>query len=196
VILRRERNHPFVTKTQDATMMNSTARKSVFGVASSRIQASRIVNHLANAGFSRDDISVSFPDRDVRSALVNDENGTIRGNGTMAMGLSSEWLGGAGAFPLPRFKNFMAGGPISGVLCGASIAPASLENMDYHQGSSVEDHWLICLQADDWREADAARKIFQAMGASNITVGGEKASRLLTQTFQCLEAEAELPAFS
>jgi hypothetical protein len=81
------------------------------------------------------------------------------------------------------------------VLKTSELAPASLENMDHHQSSSVDDHLLICLQADDWREADAARKIFHAMGASNITVGGEKASRLITQTFQRFEAEAELQAF-
>ena len=174
-------------------MMNSTARKSVFGVALSRIQASRIINHLANAGFSREDISVSFPDRDARDGIAN-ENGTIPGNGTMATGLGfmPGRLAGAEAVPQPRFKDFMAGGSISGVLCGAAIAPASLENMDYRQGSCTDDHMLICLLADDWREADAARKIFQAMGAANITVGGEKASQLLTQTFQRFEAGLEL----
>jgi hypothetical protein len=168
-------------------MTNAAARKSIFGVASSRIQASRIVNHLANAGFSRDDISVSIPERDGRD-----------GFGATAMGLGSipRRLAGAEAFSPPCFKNFMAGGPISGVLCGAAITPASLENMDHHQGSSAEDHFLISLHADDWREADAARKIFQAMGATNISVGGETASRLLTQAFQRFEAEAELQAFA
>jgi hypothetical protein len=184
-------------KIQDANMMNFTARKSVFGVASSRIQASRIINHLTNAGFSRDDISVSISDRDGRDGCVNDEDGTIPENGTSAMGVGfiPRRLAGAAAFPPRRFKNFRAGGPISGVWCGAAVAPASLENMDHHQSSSLDDHLLICLQADDWREADAARKIFHAMGASNITVGGEKALRLLTQTFQRFEAEAELQVF-
>jgi hypothetical protein len=169
------------------TMINSTARRSVFGVASSRIQASRIVNHLANAGFSRDDISVSIPERDGRDGF---------GATAMGLGCIPGRFAGAAAFPPPHFKNFMAGGPISGVLCGAAIAPASLENMDHHQCGSVEDHLLICLHADDWREADAARKIFQAMGATNVTVGGENASRLLTQAFQRFEAEAELQACS
>jgi hypothetical protein len=125
-------------------MTNAAARKSIFGVASSRIQASRIVNHLANAGFSRDDISVSIPERDGRD-----------GFGATAMGLGSipRRLAGAEAFSPPCFKNFTAGGPISGVLCGAAITPASLENMDHHQGSSAEDHFLISLHADDWREA-------------------------------------------
>ncbi len=179
-------------------MMNSTARKSVFGIASSRIQASRIVNHLANAGFSRDDISVSIADWDVRDGFAHDEDGTVPANGTTAMGLGfiPGRLAGAEAFLPSRFKNFMAGGPISGVLCGASITPASLENMDHRHGGCADDHLLIRLQADDWREADAARKIFQAMGASNITVGGENASRLLAQTFQRFEAGPELPSFS
>jgi hypothetical protein len=163
---------------QDGTMMNSAVRKSVFGVASSRIQASRIVNHLANAGFSRDDISVSISGQD------------------MGLGLIPGRFTGAEALPASRFENFMAGGPISGVLGGASIAPASLENMNHRHGNRADDHLLICLQADDCREADAARKIFQAMGATNITVGGEKASRLLGQTFQRFEAEPELQSFS
>ena len=176
-------------------MMDSTARKTVFGVALSRIQASRIINHLVNAGFSREDISVSFPDRDVRGGFTIDESGTIPGNGTMMamrLGLIPRRLAGAEAFPRPRFKDFMAGGSIGGVLGGASIAPVSLKNMECQHDNCMDNHTLICLQADDWREADAARKIFQAMGASNITVGGEKALRLLSQTFQRFEAELEL----
>ena len=70
---------------------------------------------------------------------------------------------GRGGAITPRFKNFMAGGPIIIFFCGAAIGGTSLENMDHHQCSSVEELLLICLHADDWREADAARKIFQAM---------------------------------
>lgn len=47
-----------------------------------------------------------------------------------------------------------------------------------------EDPVLICLRAEAWPEADAARRIFQAMGATNVSLGGENAFRLLAGTFQ------------
>lgn len=112
---------------RDPTVMREVSASSVFGVASSRLQASCIVNHLADAGFTRDHISVLFPDTGGRFAAGNCRNPT-----------------------------------------------ASL---------------LIRLRAGGWHEAQAARKIFQTMGASNITLGGEKAARFLTVRFHASDSE-------
>ena len=40
------------------------ANKAVFGIATSEVQAERIANQLKAAGFSGDDISVLFPDKE------------------------------------------------------------------------------------------------------------------------------------
>ncbi len=178
-------------------MMNVNVRKSVFGLASSRIQASRIVNHLANAGFSRDDISVMQPEHGGEDDFENNRPGAIYGNGNaeLSMGFPQGWFKKTRACSRARFNRFTAGGPISGGLCGATVASASREMIENnHEGAKCR--LLICLRAGEWREAEAARKIFQVLGATNITLGGEKALRLLTQTFRQLEAGPELQPFS
>jgi hypothetical protein len=156
--------------------MKSAFKQSVFGLASSPIHVSRIVNHLVNAGFSRDDISVLQPEHGGRCDAEVD------------LGLPNRWPASAGMFPDVSYDQFRAGGPTSGVLCVATVASVS--------PGAAERQLLICLQASEWREAEAARKIFQVLGASNITLGGEKASHLLAQSFQRFEAGFELQPIS
>jgi hypothetical protein len=170
--------------------MKSTFKQSVFGLATSPIHASRIVNHLVNAGFSRDDISVLQSEHSSRCDVEDDHPGAILGGGMAEadLGLPNRWPASTRMFPRPCFHQFRAGEPISGVLCVATVASASPD--------SAERPLLICLQANERREAEAVRKIFQSLGASNITLGGEKASHLLAQSFQRFEAAFEPQAVS
>jgi hypothetical protein len=174
--------------------MKSTFKQSVFGLASSPIHASRIINHLVNAGFSRDDISVLQPEHSGRCNVEDDHSGAISGGGMaeVDLGLPNRWPASTGMFPNSGFDQFTAGGPISGVLCVATVASASPEAAENNRHRLAECQLLICLQANEWREAEAARRIFQALGASNITLGGEKASHLLARSFQRFEAGFEL----
>jgi hypothetical protein len=141
---------------RNTTSMGTAKAGSVFGVASSRLQANRIVNHLANAGFARDDISVLFPDSD-------------------------------GGFPGLDLNYFRAGGSSGGVW-GCGTAPG-LKAAGRDNNRCEDANLLIWLRTAGWREADAARKIFQVMGASNITLGGEKASRFLAGQLHILDRE-------
>jgi hypothetical protein len=176
--------------------IKSAFPKSVFGVASSRVQASRIVNHLANAGFSRDNISVLLPDEGVRRDGAIEEGGMPREKGTRAAEFVPGRMAGMGAFPLPRFNHFMAGGPFGGMLSGAAVAPAGPEVTKDYYDRSVDGHLLICLRADEWGKAEAARKIFQAMGASNVTLAGADASRLFAKAFLRFESEMKAESIS
>ena len=163
--------------------------KSVFCIASSRIQANRIVDHLANAGFSPSDVSVIFPDRNPPAPIGDYRSGVATVGLGLALGGVLEWLSGAGAFSAPGAGSLIACGPIGGILKRhASRSPArdvktvlvdmgiSRNDAKLYQDSVKDGQVLVCLHADDWREADAARKIFQAVGATNISILGEKAS--------------------
>jgi hypothetical protein len=167
-----------------ADIMVAASKKSVFGVASSHFQADRIVNHLADAGFSRNSISVVVPGQSARHGAC--KRGWMSGNKTAADG---------GQLAPLRFDPFMAGGSLTGGVLGvAAVAPASLKSGPARACSGADDPVLICLRANAWREAEAARKIFQAMGASNISLGCEEAFRLLAETFQHCDAAPEFSA--
>ncbi len=189
-------------KNQPLSHSDWASKKSVFGVASSRIEAYRIVDHLLNAGFDLDDISVLLPDGNNEGSLAGEKakpsccGGTATGIGPAAGG-ALRWLPGMGAFSVPDFGVLMAGGPLGAVPTGTSASRAAhcgfkstLTGMGIHDGDASlyhsrvkEGRILICLHTREWRDADAARKIFQAMSATNITITGEKASGMLTRSF-------------
>jgi hypothetical protein len=169
-----------------ANIMVAASKKSVFGVASSHFEADRIVNHLADAGFSRNSISVVVPGKSARRDAC--KRGWMSGSDVSA--------GDGGQLAPPRFDPFMAGGSLTGGVLGvAAVAPASLKPGTARACSGADDPVLICLRANAWREAEAARKIFQAMGASNISLGCEEAFRLLAETFQQYDAAPEFSAW-
>lgn len=181
-------------KTRKEPKMSFRPGRSVLCVASSRIQANRIVDHLANAGFAAGDISVVFPNGNTGHTTDVDR----RGDSVAAVGLGLAlggvlgWLAGNQVFSMPGFGPLVACGPIGGVFkANTSRAPkcdvnTALVDMGIprneaglYQENVRDGQVLVCFHANDWREAVAARKIFQAMGASNISILGEKASALL-----------------
>ncbi len=181
-------------KARKEPTKNLMPGRSVFCVASSRIQANRIVDHLTNAGFAAGDISVVFPDGNAGRATDADRRGeSVAASGLgLALGGMMGWLAGNAVFSLPGFGPLVTCGPIGGVFkASASRAPkhgvkTALVNMGIprneaglYQENVRGGQVLVCFHANDWREADAARKIFQAMGASNISILGDKASALL-----------------
>lgn len=192
---------------------NFAPGKLVFCVTSSRIQANRIVDHLTNAGFPPADVSVIFPnetgeasDQAVADADRGGNNVAIVGFG-LAVGGVLGWLAGREVFSLPGFGPLAACGPIVGMLKRATRhAPghdvkAALVGMGVKrkQAAGYEEnvsggHVLVCFHANDWRDADAARRIFQAMDASNISILGDKAS--IAFPFKPAAQQERAPAFS
>jgi hypothetical protein len=92
---------------------------------------------------------------------------------------------------MPGLGSLAACGPIGRILKGRVARSAdtgvkaalvdmgiSRNEAGLYQDNIKDGQLLVCFHANDWREADAARKIFQAMGASNISILGEKASSL------------------
>ena len=193
------------------------SKKSVFGVANSRIHANRIVDHLTNAGFDRGAISILFPggNPDQGGAAETSPSAFPAGRTVqigLAVGGAIGWLAGLDAFSVPGFGHLIAAGPLCTILSTSPAGPVAahgvkraLEDLGLHRNSArlyqdqVRDgQILICLQTNEWREAEAARKVFLAMGAANISISGPKASGLLKRAFsrvarrmECLTPEFE-----
>src|ERR1700723_3820597 len=104
--------------------------KSVFCIATNRTQADQIVDRLKDAGFSNNDISVLFPDKDTTRDFAHEKNtkapeGIATGVSTGGVvGGALGWLAGIGALAIPGVGPFIAAGPILAALSGAAVGAA------------------------------------------------------------------------
>ena len=106
------------------------SKKSIFCIATSRLQADQIVDQLKSANFSNNDISALFADKGSSHDFAHEKNtkapeGTVTGAGTGgAIGGALGWIAGIGALAIPGFGPFIAAGPIMAALSGAAIGAA------------------------------------------------------------------------
>src|SRR5437762_12572471 len=104
--------------------------KAVFCMAKNLIQAEAIVDGLKNEGFSNNDISVLFPDREGTKDFAHEHHtkapeGAMTGAGTGGvLGGTLGWLAGIGALAIPGVGPFIAAGPIVAALSGAALGAA------------------------------------------------------------------------
>src|SRR6266849_3399261 len=103
------------------------AKRAVFCIAKSGDQACRIVDNLKAEGFSNNDISVLFPDKQGTRDFAHEKStkapeGATTGAGTGGvLGGALGWLAGIGALAIPGFGPFIAAGPIMAALSGAAV---------------------------------------------------------------------------
>lgn len=124
--------------------------KAVFGLATNEEQADRIVDRLLSSGFSNEDISILYPNRNKEKIRTNERGEAIyddtstqrnakRGNLTTErhtkapeggvtgattggiLGGSLGLLAGIGALAIPGLGPFIAAGPIMAALSGSAI---------------------------------------------------------------------------
>jgi len=166
--------------------------KAVFGIASSEGQASRIAQDLEAAGFSRNDISVLFPDRTTTRDFAHEKN-TKAPEGAAAGGVTGGviggglgWLVGIGSLAIPGLGPFIAAGPIMAALGGAAIGGAvggltgalvglgipELEAKQY-EAKLREGNILISVHTETSDERDRAKQIFERGGAHDVSSTGE-----------------------
>src|SRR5580765_2911575 len=106
------------------------SKKSVFCIATTRAQAEQIVDSLKSDGFSPNDISVLFPDKETNRDFAHEKNtkapeGAVTGAGTGGvLGGALGWLVGIGALAIPGVGPFIAAGPIMAALAGAGVGGA------------------------------------------------------------------------
>ncbi len=101
------------------------SKKSIFCIIPTLAEADLIVERLKDAGFSSNDISVLFPDKETTRDFAHEKNtkapeGIATGAGTGgAVGGIMGWLAGIGALTIPGVGPFIAAGPIMAALSGA-----------------------------------------------------------------------------
>jgi hypothetical protein len=166
--------------------------KSIFCIIDSRSQAEIIVSRLRTAGFSDNDISVLFPDKDTTRDFAHEKNtkapeGIATGAGTGGVvGAALGWLVGAGALAIPGIGPFIAAGPILAALSGAAVGATvggisgGLIGMGFpeleakrYEGKIKAGNILLSVHAEDSDELKTAEKIFKDANATDICTTGE-----------------------
>jgi hypothetical protein len=171
------------------------SNKSVFCIATSRVQAERIVDQLKNANFSNNDISVLFPDKETTRDFAHEKSTKApEGIATGAsaggvVGGALGWVAGIGALAIPGVGPFIAAGPIIAALSGAAVGAAvggiaggliglgipEIEAKRY-EGKIRQGNLLISVHTEDSAEISKAKDIFTRAGAEDICVTGESST--------------------
>ena len=168
------------------------SKKSVICIATSRSQAEQIVDELRMGGFSNNDVSVLFPDKETTRDFAHEKNtkapeGAVTGVGTGGvLGGALGWLAGIGALAIPGVGPFVAAGPIVAALSGAAVGAAvggvagALIGMgipEYearrYEGKIRQGNILISAHVESNEEAKLAKGIFEDAGAEDISSTGE-----------------------
>lgn len=167
---------------------------SVYCLAQTQTQASRIADRLKMNGFSSNDVSALFPDdrgtRDFgHQNSTKTPEGAAVGAGTGAvLGGALGWLAGIGALAIPGMGPLIAAGPILGLLAGVASGGAAggltgaLVGMgipEYeaqrYEGKLRDGNILIAVHAENGEQAARARQIFSDEKAESISTGTEAA---------------------
>ena len=166
--------------------------KAVFCIAKSDTQAESIVQKLEGAGFSRDDISVLFPDKGGTRDFAHEQHtkapeGAAAGAGTGGvLGGTVGLLAGIGALAIPGVGPLIAAGPIMAALSGAAVGAAvggltgALVGMgipEYeakrYEGKIRDGNILTSVHTEDSGERSRAKDILERAGAEDISYTGE-----------------------
>ena len=166
--------------------------KSVYCIASYRVQADSILNQLRQAGFSSDDISVLFSDTGGSHDFAHEHNTKapegVAAGGVAGMGAGAilGWLAGIGTLAIPGAGPFIAAGPIMAALSGAAIGGAAGGVMGALVGAGIPEYEakryegkvraaniLISVHAVDSRKIDRAKNIFRRGAAQDIATSSE-----------------------
>jgi hypothetical protein len=168
--------------------------KSVFCIATVP-QANAIVQDLQAAGFSVNDISVLMADKDGTRDFVHEhhtkapEGATAGAGAGVAVGGVIGLLAGIGTLAIPGLGPLIAAGPIMAALSGAAVGGTlggisgaliglgmpEFEATQY-EGKVKTGSALLSVHSDTSEELKRARKIFESVGAQDISTAGEAAA--------------------
>jgi len=166
--------------------------KAVFCIAKSEEQAVLIVNQLKEAGFSSNDVSVLLPDRAGSRDFAHEQHtkapegataGAVAGGVTVGI---LGWLVGIGSLAIPGVGPFIAAGPImaalGGVAAGGAVGGVAGALIGFgipeyeakqYEGKVKGGNILISVHAEDSKERETAKQIFERSHASDISYTGE-----------------------
>lgn len=159
------------------------SNKSVYAIATSENQANQIVDHLTHAGFSSNDISVLFPDKNTTHEFSHEKNtkapeGAITGVATGGvLGGTLGLLVGIGALAIPGVGPLLAA--LSGAAAGATLGGIAggliglgipeLEAKRY-ENRIAEGNILISVVTMNGEDVDRAKDIFTKADAEDVCV--------------------------
>lgn len=160
----------------------------VFGIYPDRSTVDRGVEALKAAGFSNNDVSVLFPDKQGTKDFAHEKEtkapeGAATGAGTGAvLGGGLGWLAGIGALAIPGLGPFIAAGPIMAALAGAGVGGAvggltgALIGMgipEYeakrYEGRVKDGGILLSVHSDSSEETKRAKDILERTGAQDVS---------------------------
>ena len=166
--------------------------KAVFCIAQSEGQAVNIVEAARADGFSSDDISVLFPDKQGTRDFAHEqhtkapEGATAGAVGGGALGAAAGYLVGIGALAIPGLGPFVDAGPIMAALGGAAAGAATggLTGLlvgygmpEYeakrYEGKVKSGNILMSVHTETGDEVSRAKEIFKKAGAEDIAYTGE-----------------------
>jgi len=165
------------------------SHKSIYAIAISEGQALQIVDSLLNAGFTNDDISILYPDKESTHEFTHEKHtkapeGAVTGASTGGvLGGAFGLLVGLGALAIPGVGPLIAAGPLLAALSAAAAGAAvggitggliglgipELEAKRY-ENRIVEGNYLISIHAVDGDEVDRAKEILKNADAEDISV--------------------------
>ncbi|MGE3499325.1 MAG: DUF3341 domain-containing protein, partial [Candidatus Binatia bacterium] len=152
---------------------------SVLCIVDSRDRAASIVSDLKAAGFSSNDISALFPDKDTSRDFAHEQatkapEGAAVGAGAGGLlGGTLGWLAGIGTLAIPGLGPFIAAGPIMAALGGAAVGAAAggvtgalvgLGIPEYeakrYEGKVKDGNILLSVHTENRDEVSRAKEIF------------------------------------
>jgi Protein of unknown function (DUF3341) len=164
----------------------------VFGIYPHQTSVESGVNALKAAGFSNNDISVLFPNKEGTKDFAHEKStkapeGASAGAGTgVLLGGGLGWLVGIGALAIPGLGPFIAAGPIMAALAGAGVGGAvggltgALIGMgipEYeakrYEGRVKDGGILLSVHSETSDEIKRAKEILERTGAQDISSTGE-----------------------
>lgn len=162
-------------------------KKAVMCIVQDRHQADAIVVQLQAAGFSNNDISVLFPDKEGTKDFAHEHNtkapeGAVAGAGAGGvLGGTLGLLAGIGALAIPGLGPFIAAGPLLAALSGAAAGATlggvagALVGMGIpeieakrYEGKIKGGNLLLSVHTETSDEIARAEKIFKAAKADDI----------------------------
>lgn len=167
-------------------------KRSVYCIAKTVPQAEAIVEAVRVAGFSNNDISVLFPDKEGSRDFAHEHNtkapegATAGGVAGMGVGAILGWIAGIGAIAIPGVGPFIAAGPIVAALSGAAIGGATggiigalvglgMPEFEAKQYESKirSGNILISVHTEESSERKRVKEIFERIGADDISSSAE-----------------------
>ena len=163
-------------------------KRSALCVVDTEAQADAVVAKLRSAGFSDNDISVLFPDKESTRDFAHKketkmpEGATVGASTGGVVGGTIGLLAGIGALAIPGLGPFIAAGPIMAALSGGAIgalgggltgALVGLGIPEYeakrYEGKVKEGGILISVHSESSEETNRAKTIFKEEGAHDIS---------------------------